>query len=84
MRSTPAPRLRAAVNGLYYLLAVVFFLYLFSYYLTGEGGPTVLAVMLVPVAFVLFVLDELRNDVSTQTSAGSPTTRSPPSTSRSP
>jgi TRAP transporter 4TM/12TM fusion protein len=62
MRSTPAPRLRAAVNGLYYLLAVVFFLYLFSYYLTGEGGPTVLAVMLVPVAFVLFVLDELRKD----------------------
>ena len=37
-------------------------LYLLNYYLTGEGGPTVLAVLLVPVAFILFVLDELRKD----------------------
>jgi TRAP transporter 4TM/12TM fusion protein len=62
MTSAAPPRLRAAVNGLYYLLAVFFFVYLFGYYLTGEGGPTVLAVIFVPVTFILFVLDELRND----------------------
>lgn len=58
---TPRP-LRGAVHGLYYLVAVLFFLYLVAYYLTGEGGPTLLAVTLVPVCFILFVLDELRKD----------------------
>jgi TRAP transporter 4TM/12TM fusion protein len=52
--------MRALVTGLYYTVAAGFFLYLLNYYLTGEGGPTVLAVMLVPVAFILFVLDDLR------------------------
>jgi TRAP transporter 4TM/12TM fusion protein len=50
------------VHGLYYSVAAGFFLYLLNYYLTGEGGPTVLAVALVPVAFILFVIDELRKD----------------------
>jgi len=52
--------LRAAVNGFYFLTAVFFFFYLLNYYLTGEGGPTVLTVTLLPVVFILFVLDELR------------------------
>lgn len=55
--------LRAAVHWLYYLTAVFFFVYLLNYYFTGEGGPTLLAVAMVPVTFVLFVLDDLRNDV---------------------
>ena len=59
--SSPAPsRLRSSVQALYYVIAAGFFLYLFNYYLTGEGGPTVLAVALVPVAFILFVVEELR------------------------
>ena len=33
-----------------------FFVYLFVYFWTGEGGPTLLAMTLVPVTFVLFVL----------------------------
>jgi TRAP transporter 4TM/12TM fusion protein len=55
-------RMRGAVHGLYYLIAIFFFLYLLYYYFTGEGGPTVLAVAMVPVTFVLFVLDDLRKD----------------------
>ena len=42
------------------LSALYFFVYLFRYYLTGVGGPTYLAVILVPVAFILFTLDCLR------------------------
>jgi TRAP transporter 4TM/12TM fusion protein len=62
MTAEPALRRRAVVTGLYYLVAIFFFAYLLHYYFTGEGGPTVLAVAMVPVAFVLFVLDDLRKD----------------------
>lgn len=47
---------------LFSLIALFFFIYLFRYYLTGVGGPTYLAVILVPVAFILFILDSLRNN----------------------
>jgi TRAP transporter 4TM/12TM fusion protein len=56
---TPS-RLRTAVIVCYYAVAALFSIYLLGYYLTGEGGPTVLAVTLVPITVVLFVLDELR------------------------
>ncbi|MBI4290039.1 MAG: TRAP transporter permease [Betaproteobacteria bacterium] len=46
---------------LYRLTAVFFFIYLFIYYWTSLGGPTLLAITLVPVTFLLFTLDELRN-----------------------
>jgi TRAP transporter 4TM/12TM fusion protein len=62
MSPASASPLRAVVHGCYYFIAVLFFLYLLNYYVSGEGGPTVLAVRLVPVTFVLFVLDELRKD----------------------
>lgn len=55
-------RARGAVEALYYLVAVFFFLYLFAYYWTSEGGPVLLAVTLVPVTFILFTLDELRKN----------------------
>ena len=55
-------RSRAVVEGLYLLIAAAFFLYLFNYYLTTEGGPTLLAFTLVPVTFVLFTLDALRRN----------------------
>ncbi len=49
-------------NVLFLISAAGFFIYLFHYYLTGIGGPTLLAITLVPVAFILFVLDSLRNN----------------------
>jgi TRAP transporter 4TM/12TM fusion protein len=58
--AAPAPRVRAAANALYYSTAIFFVLYLFAYYWTSEGGPTLLALTLVPVTFILFTLDELR------------------------
>jgi TRAP transporter 4TM/12TM fusion protein len=62
--SAPAPssRPRVAVEWLYFLTAVFFFVYLFGYYWTSEGGPTLLAMTLVPVTFILFTLDALRKD----------------------
>ena len=49
-----------AVSVLFTALSVGFALYLFRYYWTGAGGPTQLAVALVPVTFVLATLDALR------------------------
>jgi TRAP transporter 4TM/12TM fusion protein len=56
----PRPRPRVVVEALYLLVAVYFFVELFRYFLTGSGGPTLLAVTLVPITFVLFTLDALR------------------------
>jgi TRAP transporter 4TM/12TM fusion protein len=50
------------IRILFFLFAFFFFVYLFRYYLTGIGGPTYLAVILVPVTFILFTLDALRNN----------------------
>ena len=58
----PLPRARAIIEGLYYLTAVFFFVYLLAYYWTSEGGPTLLAITLVPVTFILITLDELRTN----------------------
>ncbi len=62
--TAPAPfsRPRLAVEWLYYLTAVFFFVYLFAYYWTSAGGPTLLAITLVPVTFILFTLDGLRKN----------------------
>jgi TRAP transporter 4TM/12TM fusion protein len=57
---TQLPLPRRAAGWLYYLTAAFFFVYLFSYYWTSEGGPTLLAITLVPVTFILYALDELR------------------------
>ena len=57
-----AVRPRIAVASLYYLTATFFFVYLFVYYWTTEGGPTRLATTLVPVTFILFTLDALNKN----------------------
>jgi TRAP transporter 4TM/12TM fusion protein len=62
MSSAPPKSLRAAVEVLYYLVAIFFFFWLLNYYVSGEGGPTVLAVTLVPITFILYILDSLRKD----------------------
>ena len=46
----------------YYAFAIFFFAYLFNYFWTTEGGPTFLAMTLVPVTYVLFVLNSLREN----------------------
>ncbi len=60
--TAPRPRSRAVAEVLYFIVAVAFFVYLFQYYLTTTGGPTLLAFTLGPITFVLFTLDALRKD----------------------
>ncbi|MBO0765274.1 MAG: TRAP transporter permease [Hyphomicrobiaceae bacterium] len=62
MAANSDKRLRLIVECAYYTAAVGFFLYLFYYFWTSEGGPTLLAMTLVPVTFVLFVLGSLREN----------------------
>ena len=54
--------MKSVTRILFSLTALFFFVYLFRYYLTGEGGPTYLAVILVPVTFILYTLDALRKN----------------------
>ncbi|HEU4645200.1 MAG TPA: TRAP transporter fused permease subunit [Burkholderiales bacterium] len=54
------PLPRRAAGWLYTLTALFFFVYLLAYYWTSEGGPTLLAITLVPVTFILFTLDEVQ------------------------
>src|SRR3954453_18736377 len=56
----PAARPGLIADVLYYLTAIFFFVYLFLYFWTSEGGPTFLAMTLVPVTYILFVLLALR------------------------
>ena len=58
--AAPVSRVRTVAQLLYKLTAAFFFVYLFYYYWTAEGGPALLALALVPVTFVLYVLDEMR------------------------
>jgi TRAP transporter 4TM/12TM fusion protein len=55
------PRL-VVVEWLYFATALFFFVYLFVYYWTSEGGPALLAFALVPVAFVVYTLEALRTN----------------------
>ena len=47
---------------LFLVVAAIFSIYLFRYYMTGIGGPSLLAVTLVPVTFIMFILDSLRKN----------------------
>ena len=53
---------RIVVNCLYYAVAISFFLYIFYYYWTGSGGSTLLALTLIPITFILFTLQALRDN----------------------
>ncbi len=50
------------IDVLYYVTSTFFFATLFAYYMTGLGGPSQLAALLVPLTFVLFTLHALRAD----------------------
>jgi TRAP transporter 4TM/12TM fusion protein len=60
--SPPRHRPPAALTAIYYAVSIAFFLYLFYYYWTGIGGPTLLAMGMIPVAFVLYTLNSLRHN----------------------
>ena len=60
MANTHSPRAQLTVDCLYYAVSIGLFLSIFYYYWTGIGGPTLLAMTLIPVVFVLFVLHSLR------------------------
>src|SRR3546814_12333088 len=55
-------RLQTVIEGIYLLVAAFFFFYLPNYFVTGLGGPTLLAATMVPVTFILFTLDSLRKN----------------------
>ena len=40
MTDLPSPRSRIILDCIYYAVAIFFFLYLFAYFWTSEGGPT--------------------------------------------
>src|ERR1041385_5552966 len=62
MTGASSLRPRVIIDSLFYVFAIGFFLYLFYYFWTSEGGPTLLAMTMVPIAYVLFVLGSLRDD----------------------
>jgi TRAP transporter 4TM/12TM fusion protein len=62
MTAAPASRAHTILDALYYIVAIGFFLALFSYFWTSEGGPTLLAMRMVPITYVLFVLGALREN----------------------
>ncbi len=55
--AAPADRI---VFALFFGVAAFFLLYLLRYYMTGAGGPSMLAVQMVPAALVVLVLNDLR------------------------
>jgi TRAP transporter 4TM/12TM fusion protein len=62
MTETSGKPTRLIVECAYYVISIGFFLYLFQYFWTSDGGPTLLAMTLVPVTFALFVLNCLREN----------------------
>ena len=57
-----APRPRFALDCVFYSASVAFLAYMLYYYWTGSGGPTLLAMTMVPVAYALFTLQALRQN----------------------
>ena len=61
-RQLPAWLTRSATAA-FYAVALFFVIYLLRYYATGAGGPTMLAVAMVPVAYIVATLDDIRRGV---------------------
>jgi TRAP transporter 4TM/12TM fusion protein len=58
----PAVRPPLALDIIYYATAIGFALYMFYYYWTGVGGETLLAMGCIPVTYILFTLQSLREN----------------------
>ena len=52
MIDIPAKHHRVVLDYIDYAVSITFFFGIFYYYWTGDGGPTLLAMTLVPVVFV--------------------------------
>ena len=50
------------INAIYYAMAIAVFVSIFVYYWTDMGGPTLLAMTLIPIIFALFTLQALRDN----------------------
>jgi TRAP transporter 4TM/12TM fusion protein len=51
-----------ALNVIFYGVSIAFLLYMFYYYWTGLGGPTLLAMTIIPITYILFILHTLRQN----------------------
>ena len=51
-----------AIEILYYTLSIFFVVYLIRYLFLGIGGPALLAVTLIPIAYIIVVLADMRKD----------------------
>ena len=60
--AVPAGRAPSALSWLYYASAIAFLGYMLYYYWTGSGGPTLLAMSMIPAAYALFVVQSLRQN----------------------
>ena len=61
-RSALGRRPPVAVDVLYYCASLTYLGYMLVYYWTCSGGPTLLAMTMIPVTFALFTLHSLRQD----------------------
>jgi TRAP transporter 4TM/12TM fusion protein len=69
--TTVKARRPVVLDCVYYMASIGFMLYMFYYYWTGIDGPVVLAMSMIPVTFVLFTLQALRqNDLYPRLPAG--------------
>jgi TRAP transporter 4TM/12TM fusion protein len=50
------------LNFIYYAVSIAVFVSIFVYYWTDMGGPTLLAMTLIPIIFALFILQALREN----------------------
>ncbi len=62
MTDTIAKRPPSILDVIFYAVSIPLFLVIFWYYWTGTGGPTLLAMTLVPVVYVMFTLQALRDN----------------------
>ena len=60
--TTARPHPPLALDFIYYATAIAFALYMFYYYWTGSGGETLLAMGCIPITYVLFTLQSLREN----------------------
>jgi TRAP transporter 4TM/12TM fusion protein len=60
--TTPQYRPPLALNVIFYSASIAFLCYMFYYYWTGLGGPTLLAMTMIPITYILFILNALRQN----------------------
>ena len=75
MSNTTFGRSRFIVDCIYYTLSIAFFLFIFYYYWTGIGGPTLLAMTMIPIVFrSLHACNRCARTISIQVCRQSPIT----------